>query len=1108
MDHVFTIDRFNIQELNEVFVQRLSERLLPGEQKGYLDLHVESIEVNSALFSQAGEDSGDIQTRVVRRNDSLLSSCSCGAVTEKLCSHQSRALYNISRRTELRIFFDQALRHEKLRDFAAQYGLQHEERLERYFRVEYVNGKAAVRPVSPGLFPLAGVQRLTLLDQLSTGNSRNKKVTRAETCLLLVFKQHRYYRHLNIELAEASLAQNGRPKNPVVSVNALEKVWAAAGIAESKFFSAAGFFRNKPIQEEPALSIEALKAILKNPAGLPFYRHDPDISENITAASLKPLKIGATLHDLQLRVEKNDPFYEITGELRLNGTGLCLEEVSLRYDYFIAAGDTLHLAGNAKLLHVITFLKKHQDKLQIHHSGYEEFRESVLSPLEEDTAIDYAYLPHATPEQIRENDLDKPAEKLLYLTDAGNYVELNPVMKYGNIEIPILSKKTLYPKGIKTGFRLSRDRDAEVAFTGLLMRQHPYFPEQLEESLPYFYLHKKHFLDESWFLNAFEEWQKQGIAIFGFNQLEKNRLNPHKAKITIRILSGTDWFNAEMDVYYGNRKASIKQLYRAVRNKSKYVQLGDGTQGILPESWMEKFADYFNAGEIVGSEFRIPKINFRALSGLFGEEMLDQPAKDQMASLQSKLASMDAIEEVEVPPDLGASLREYQKQGLNWLNFLDDLGFGGCLADDMGLGKTLQIIAFILLQRKKRESNTNLLVVPASLIFNWEQEIEKFAPSLKVFTLHGPDRQGEGCDFGKYELIITTYGTLLSDIRFLKDFFFNYVFADESQNIKNPGSQRHNALCQLTARNRIAITGTPVENNTFDLYGQLSFACPGLLGSKQYFKEIYAVPIDQFKDRRRAAELRDKVGPFILRRTKKQVAGELPEKTEMVLFCEMHPRQHKIYQAVEREFREYICSKTNEELPKNSVHVLKGLTRLRQICNSPLLLNDEETGVKDSGKMDVLLEQILSKAAHHKILVFSQFVSMLDLVKKELRERNIGISYLTGSTRNRGQVVREFQSDPAKRVFLISLKAGGTGLNLTQADYVYLIDPWWNPAVENQAIDRIYRIGQKKNVVAVRLICTGTIEEKVMKLQETKKELFGSLITKDNLLRLIEARQP
>jgi SNF2 family DNA or RNA helicase len=288
-----------------------------------------------------------------------------------------------------------------------------------------------------------------------------------------------------------------------------------------------------------------------------------------------------------------------------------------------------------------------------------------------------------------------------------------------------------------------------------------------------------------------------------------------------------------------------------------------------------------------------------------------------------------------------------------------------------------------------------------------------------------------------------------------------------------------------------------MENNTFDLYGQLSFACPGLLGNKQYFKDHYSMPIDKFKDSRRARELQKKVNPFILRRTKTQVATELPDKTEMVIYCEMEPEQRKVYESYTKEFRDFLMTKKEGDISKNSLHVLQGLTKLRQICNSPALLNDSGFYGKESSKINILMEQIEGKAANHKILIFSQFVTMLDLIKAELELRNIPFEYLTGKTRNRGSKVEQFQNNEGIRVFLISLKAGGTGLNLTEADYVYLIDPWWNPAVENQAIDRIYRIGQKRKVVAVRLICPDTIEEKIIKLQESKKELISDLVKTD-----------
>jgi SNF2 family DNA or RNA helicase len=308
----------------------------------------------------------------------------------------------------------------------------------------------------------------------------------------------------------------------------------------------------------------------------------------------------------------------------------------------------------------------------------------------------------------------------------------------------------------------------------------------------------------------------------------------------------------------------------------------------------------------------------------------------------------------------------------------------------------------------------------------------------------------------------------------------------------------------LQSRNKIAITGTPVENNVFDLYAQLSFACPGLLGSKQYFRDIYSIPIDKFKYIKGAVELQQKVAPFILRRTKKQVATELPEKTEMVLYCPMGEEQRKVYDTYEKEFREFISAETNDEIAKSSMHVLRGLTRLRQICNSPALIEEERSFGGGSAKIEMLIEQIESKSDDHKILVFSQFVTMLDLIKKELISRHIPYEYLTGGTQNREAVVNNFQDNKAVRVFLISLKAGGTGLNLTEADYVYLVDPWWNPAVENQAIDRSYRIGQDKHVMLVRLICPDTIEEKIMKLQDVKRDLSEDLIKADSsVLKLL-----
>ncbi|WP_341837344.1 DEAD/DEAH box helicase [Chitinophaga pollutisoli] len=540
----------------------------------------------------------------------------------------------------------------------------------------------------------------------------------------------------------------------------------------------------------------------------------------------------------------------------------------------------------------------------------------------------------------------------------------------------------------------------------------------------------------------------------------------------------------------------MKYLNKAIRHKSKYVELGDGTTGLLPAEWIQRLAKFFQAGEIDAEMLKFPKISFSEVSQLFEREMLDEVVQTEIAHFKKAFGPNGKIAPVKSPAGLRTELRPYQQDGLNWLHHLNKFNFGGCLADDMGLGKTVQVIAFILSLKAQQGHATHLVVAPTSVLFNWQEEIQRFAPELQVQLHHGPGRLKTAADMGRYDVILTSYGTLPSDISLLKAFRFDYIFLDESQAIKNPGSERYKAARLLQARNRIVMTGTPVENNSVDLYGQLSFACPGLLGSKQYFKEIYAVPIDKFSFTQRAMDLQRTVKPFILRRTKKQVALELPEKTELTIYCEMNAEQRKIYDACEQELRDYIAASTVEEIHKNSMHVLTGLTRLRLICNSPELLKEGLPG-GNSVKLEVLTEQIVHKSREHKILVFSQFTGMLDLIRTELEKLDIPFELLTGQTVNRGEKVNNFQTNDAIRVFLISLKAGGVGLNLTEADYVYLVDPWWNPAAENQAIDRSHRIGQRKNVMAVRLICSGTVEEKIRRLQARKQQLAQDLIQTD-----------
>ncbi|MVN91220.1 DEAD/DEAH box helicase [Mucilaginibacter aquatilis] len=1094
--HTYVLNK-SIGDLTDTVIAQHSTG---GQYATVQPLQVDFLTVNRGIFSAMFNAALFPVVEVVKLDDGLHITCHCNQTGNRLCEHQASVVQYITHTNDLRLFFDDDLRNQHLKQKAIEFGLQNEPDLSLYFELIYKDGAAFVKPLQHGLYPvnlnsLSHMKQLLLPKQEVPLAHQNDNFQQR----FIVFKQHKYYKHLMIDLCDAPLTKDAKIKNPVEAVNPLEQVWSTDDPLELKFFTALMRFQSAVNAKVDNATIQSLKAVVRNPLSLPCYLHNSEISEKLTANALMPVKVSRVKHNINIKVYIEGDFYRVSATLQLGSVVYALNELHITHDYFIQVPQNLYLVKDVQMLNIIAFFGRIEADLLIHHSRYNQLRSHVLSNLEESVNVSYTYLKPATQDQIAEQGFDKNPEMTIYLSDFGQHVMIFPVMLYGETEVPIRTKKEIHAQDSKGKyFQVKRNHDAEAHFMSLILRQHINFEEQLTDELQYFYLHKKYFLNADWLLNTFEKWTHSNINILGFSELSNNKLNANKVKVTVQVISGINWFNTIITAQYGKQRASLKHLHKAIRNKSKFVQLDDGTLGILPEEWMQKFAVWFNVGEVLEDVLLTPKTGFASIEQMYDASMLEANVIQEIRNYKSKFQEFKSIKQASIPVGLNATLRGYQQEGLNWLNFLDEFNFGGCLADDMGLGKTLQIIAFILLQRQKVANNVNLVVVPTSLVFNWQTEVSRFAPNLKLHTLYGANRRRSTAGFDEFDIILTTYGTLLSDVNYLKEFEFNYVILDESQNIKNPESQRYKAARLLKARNRIAVTGTPIENNTFDLYAQLSFACPGLLGSKQYFKEIYSTPIDQFKEGRRSVELQEKIKPFVLRRTKQEVAHELPEKTEMVVYCEMQTQQRKFYEAYEREFREYISAVTQEELPKNSMHVLRGLTRLRQICNSPLLISGDKLPGNESAKIEVLLEQIQSKASNHKILVFSQFVTMLNLIGKELDWCNIGYTKLTGSTKNRQAVVDEFQNNNDVRVFLVSLKAGGTGLNLTAADYVYLVDPWWNPAVENQAIDRAYRIGQQKHVVAVRLICTDTIEEKIAVLQETKLNLSEHLIGQDD----------
>ncbi len=1074
-------------------------------KRGAIDIQPTHIELNAGAFSVPNAYAEYPTVAVVQTATTLVVTCPCKTVKRTLCKHQSEVLCHILDRPALRIFFDSTLRNTKLKEFAKDYGLQNEVNLDAFFEVNYSHNNFHITPKIKEMLPLTEATKLQFEEQLIPKKSVPEAILHdadATENTILVFRPHKYYSdQFHIELYEAQLSNNGKIKAPFNPVDPQYRIWNTESIEEAKFYIAISKFQATAGARNAVTNIEVLKAIAKNPLQLEVFYHKEAATINISVKSLAPVLLQIIPMEVKLTVAQKEPFFEVSGELWVKGKTLKLEEIDLKFEHFILLGNTLNLVSDPNTLRVIDFFRKHHHKLLIHPSKFQEFRKDILAKLEIKLDVNYSFIKTVTPKQIAELEIDQSIEKIIYLTEEKNYVYITPVVKYGNVEIAVFSRQQIFDTDARgRSFKIERNNELEIQFTSVLLRQHIEFEDQLAEH-EYFYLHKSKFLDENWFLDVFEEWRNQGITILGFNALSKNKLNMNKSKVSVQVTSDTDWFDAKVKVQFGNQNASLKQVHKSVKNKSKFVQLDDGTVGILPAEWMQKFADYFQSGEIADESIVIPKSRFMEINELFGQEVLDVEALNEIQFYTQKFQDFSGIKPVPVPSELQGTLRDYQKQGLNWLNFLDEFNFGACLADDMGLGKTVQIIALILLQRQKRKQNTNLIVVPTSLLFNWQAEVERFGPSIKIFTNYGANKLKETTEMNAYEIILTTYGMLNSDIDLLRKFTFNYIILDESQAIKNPESQRYKLVRLLRSRNKIALTGTPFENNTYDIYGQLSFACPGLLGTKTYFKNIYSNPIDHHEDGGKSNRLQRIIHPFVLRRTKQQVAQELPEKTEMVLYCEMGPVQRKLYDDAAAEVREMLLHKNSKKrsdnISKPAMYFLKGLTKLRQICDSPNILKDGNLEGEVSSKIEVLMEQITSKSAQHKILVFSQFVSMLDLIKKELEAHNIPFAYLTGQTKNRAETVNLFQGNDTVRVFLISLKAGGIGLNLTEADYVYLVDPWWNPAVENQAIDRCYRIGQKKNVVAVKLICPGTVEEKIMLLQEKKFRIGSELIRTD-----------
>ncbi|MGD0389305.1 MAG: DEAD/DEAH box helicase [Tepidisphaeraceae bacterium] len=579
-------------------------------------------------------------------------------------------------------------------------------------------------------------------------------------------------------------------------------------------------------------------------------------------------------------------------------------------------------------------------------------------------------------------------------------------------------------------------------------------------------------------------------------------------KIQIQVSSGIDWFELNGQAEFEGVSVKVPKLLQAIRKGETTVVLDDGTIGILPEEWLKRYGLLAAVAEVKDEVIQFTKNQAGLLDALLaglGETRVDET----FARAREELRRFEGVQPVDPAPTFNGLLRPYQREGLGWLNFLRTFGLNGCLADDMGLGKTVQVLALLedrrALREKAREDGQepmgpSLVVVPRSLVFNWQQEAAKFAPQLRVLDHATADRLRTVEHFQDFDVILTTYGTLRNDVTQWSDVRFDYAILDEAQSIKNAASESAKAARLLRADHRLALSGTPVQNHLGELWSLLEFLNPGMLGRSSAFSTMTANA-----DRAASVETRQFLAgalrPFILRRTKEQVAADLPEKFEQTIFCELDKPQRALYDELKEHYRQSLLGRIEQEgLGKSKLQVLEALLRLRQAACHPGLLN--KSRIDDaSAKLDTLVPRLAEVAEEgHKTIVFSQFTSFLAILRKKLDEQGGVYEYLDGKTRDRQERVNRFQTDDKCKLFLVSLKAGGLGLNLTAAQYVFLLDPWWNPAVEAQAIDRAHRIGQTQQVFAYRLIAKDTVEEKVLQLQQGKRELADAIINADNAL--------